>query len=136
MNPDLYMGLTFIVATVIHGGPFTAVRRGDSVTGPHTLFTGVVGARINVYDYGRSETISGHLYGATYHLYDVLTQKSLQCTVDEDTFEGVDEGSKTPFFGRVQGLQVTLYDGEFGTSHDFTMVPEGHRRVTRRAVPR
>lgn len=136
MNPDLYMGLAFVVATVIHGGPFTAIRRGDPVSGPHTLFTGVVGARINVYDYGRAETISGLLHGVTYHLYDVLTQRRLRCTVDGEDFEGTDEGSNTPFSGRVQGLQVTLYDGEFGTWHDFTAVPEWHRRITRHRRPR
>lgn len=136
MNPDLYTGLAFIVATVIHGGPLTAIRRGDPVSGPHTLFTGVVGSRINVYDYGRSETISGSLRGATYHLYDVRTRKRLQCTVDGEHFEGTDEGSHTRFSGRMQGLQVALYDGEFGTSETFTAVPEWHRRITRHRRPR
>lgn len=136
MNPELYASLAFIVATVIHGGPFTAIRRGDPVSGPHTLFTGLVGARVNVYDYGRAETISGLLRGSTYHLYDVLTRRRLQCTVEGEAFEGIDESTNMPFSGRVQGLQVTLYDGEFGTWHDFTAVPEWHRRITRHRRPR
>jgi hypothetical protein len=127
VNSDLYQGLAFILATGVHGGPFIAIQRA-AVDKPYTLFTGVVGPRVNVYDYQRSETISGSLEGRTYQLYDVLTRGRLRCTVNGGDFEGTDEGSGTSFSGSVVGREVALYDGEFGRWQHFTAVPEWRRR--------
>lgn len=68
MNADLHLGLAFIVATAIHGGPFMAIRRSAAEREPAALFTGIVGPRVNVYDYQRADTISGRRQGATYHM--------------------------------------------------------------------
>lgn len=131
MNPDLHPGLAFIMATAIHGGPFTAVQRRGPGGVSALLFTGVVGPYVNIYDYQRSETISGTLRGTTYHLYDVLTRRRLRCTVHGEDFDGVDEQNQTLFSGRVGGLQVDLYDAEFQTAYVFTAVPTWHRRSRR-----
>lgn len=131
MNANLHLGLAFIVATAIHGGPFMAIRRSAAEREPAALFTGIVGPRVNVYDYQRSDTISGRLQGATYHLYDALTYQRLRCTIHGADFDGIDDQNQTLFCGRVEGVQIELYDAEFETTYVFTAVPVWQRRSRR-----
>ncbi len=112
-------GIVFIVASLVNQRQYAGVY--SDVDAHDTMFTGAIGDEINIYDFDRSENISGELKPEGYSLHDYSCGSQLSLTVEGNTFKGMDDRSGKNFKGSVDGNRVMLFDAEHAQRRTFTL---------------
>ena len=123
MQSSIRKGIALIAASLVNHRMYDLIQsHGDHRA---TRFTGRVGPDTNVYDYDRSDNITGTIQDGQYALYDFKSGTRVSLRLNGRTFSGRDAQSGQDFNGSVEQHHVTLFDFETHQRHEFTLRSDG-----------
>jgi len=89
----------------------------DYNAGTHFSFSGSIDSSVNVYDYSRSNYLSGDISS----LYDYSTGQYINVNVTGYSFSGYDYETGSYFNGTVNDGSINIYDYQEGRYFDYSI---------------
>jgi len=89
----------------------------DYTEAGHFNFSGNVSPNVNVYDYSRSN----YLTGDASSVYDYNTGQYINLSITGSSFSGYDYETGSYYNGTVNGISISLYDYESGRYYNFSI---------------
>ena len=121
MKSHTRRAVAYIAGRLVSGKYSTTLR--DDSEGKHFSFAGEGSLEkgVSVYDYEQKCFIRGNGSGESFSIYHDGNEKSIEVTINENTFKGYDRDSETFFSGTVDGDFITIRDDELSQEFKYLL---------------